>query len=811
MLNSYSGILIRQLWHKKTYSLLNITGLAVGISASLLIFLLVRYELSVDKFHAKKDRIYRVVCTETFSNGIMEYDGCAPVQLPEALKSEFPQAERVAATWRAGAEQFTIPGGGTPKIYRADDVCYAEPTLFDMFDFPWLAGRPEAALKEPYTMAITRSVATAWFGRWQDAMDKTVLEGDRRTPFRITGILEDLPANTDVPLKVVLSYATFRIIQGKNMTDAANWDNFNTASQCFFLIGPNQHIQSMNAMLPGFVGRHFAPLFAASHVKDSCFFQPLAEIHFDTRIDRYGKAGWSYRELWSLGLIGVFLLAVACINFINLSTAQSLSRAKEVGVRKVLGSSRPQLMGRFMAETGLLAGVALLLGSFLAALAIPWLDQLLHKAISLRALVMPSTLLFLLATGLTVTLLAGVYPGMVLSRFNPAAAFKSNVSTNASGGQSLRRGLVVLQFAIAQLLIIGTLVVVHQARYFHDRPTGFDRKAITLLQLPRNPENRSKFAWFKNQVEQLRGVQSASLCDAPPSTGGWWSTYLSLGNNPHNEDFEIEHRYADSGYLRTFHIALITGRYPYPSDTVGETMLNETAAKRLGFRNPVEMVGQTIRLEGRPDKKIRVVGIVRDFNNRPLRERIMPLALFSAAENFGLLAVKLDPSAMEGTLDRLQASFAKAFPDQMFNASFFDDKVSGFYRAETVAARLFILFAGLAIFISCLGLYGLVSFMVAQKTKEVGIRKVLGASVKSIVYLFSREFTVLIGMAFLVAVPIGYYFMQGWLSGYYYHITISWGVFAAAIVLSVAVAWLTVGYKAIKAAHANPVKSLRTE
>ena len=811
MLYNHSRILIRQLWRKRTYSLLNITGLAMGIAASLLIFLLVRHELSIDKFHTKRDRIYRVVCTETFSNGVMEYDGCAPVQLPDALKREFPQPERVTATFKVGAEQFTIPGEGAEKKFRAEDICFAEPSLFEIFDFPWVAGKPELALKEPYTMAVTRSVAAAWFGRWQDAMDKTVLEGDRRTPFRITGILEDLPANTDMPLKIVLSYATFRIIQGKKMADAANWDNFNTSSQCFFMLGQNQHIQSMNAMLPGFVGRHFAPLFAASHVKDSCFFQPLREMHFDTRMDRYGKEGWSYRELWSLGLIGIFLLAVACINFINLSTAQSLSRAKEVGVRKVLGSSRPQLLGRFMAETGLLVAVALLLGYVLAGLALPWLAQLLGKTISLHALGYSSTILFLLATGLTVILLAGVYPGVVLSRFDPVTAFKSKASTKTSGGQSLRRALVVLQFVIAQLLIIGTLVVAHQAHFFRNRPTGFDRKAIALVPLPRNPESRGKYAWFKSQVTQLRGVQSASLCDVAPSTGGWWSTYLSLGNNPHNVDFEIEHRYADSGYLRTFHIGLVAGRYPYPSDTVGETMLNETAAIRLGFRHPGEMIGKTISLEGRPNKKIRVVGIVRDFNNRPLRDQIVPLALFSAAENFKTLAVKLEPSEMEGTLDRLQAAFTKAFPDQLFNASFFDDTVSNFYRAEAVAARLFVLFAALAIFISCLGLYGLVSFMVVQKTKEVGIRKVLGASVKSIVYLFSREFTVLIGVAFLVAVPIGYYFMQGWLSGYYYHITISWGVFAAAIVLSVAVAWLTVGYKAIKAANANPVKSLRTE
>jgi ABC-type lipoprotein release transport system permease subunit len=812
MLKTNFKLLFRSLLRNKVFSLLNISGLAVGIAVSLLIFLLIRYELSVDTWHSKRDRIYRVISVEAYRNGTTDYDGCAPVPLADALRREFPQAEEVAHVWRAGRWPFILPGGkgSDEKLVRADDIYFADTPLFKIFDIPWLAGSPGAALKEPYTMAISRSQADSWFGRWQDAMGKTVLQGEDRKPYRVTGIMEDPRPNTDVALNVVLSYATYREWNKEELANPRNFDNFSLNSQCFFLLRKGQSIAAMEALLPKFVAIHFTPLYAQSDSRDSCFFQPLKEMHFASNLARYGKPGWSYAELWAMGLIGGFLLLVACINFINLATAQSLTRAKEVGVRKVLGSNRCQLLAGFLRETALLVLLAMGLGWVLAELALPSLRLILEKPVVLDG--SWPAIVFLLVTGVLVTFLAGFYPGVVLSRFNPVSAFKGKINARIAGGISLRRGLLVLQFTIAQLLIIGTLVIVRQMDFFRSRPMGFERKAIALVHLPWSKQKIQKNDYLKRQVLDIPGVVSASLCNEAPSTESNGSSLFVFDHHSVPEGFELVHRAGDSAYLSLFRIGLVAGRIPYSFDTgrVEECLLNETVVRMLG-QTPEGVLGKQIQAGGMQSRPVNIVGVVRDFNSGSLREKVQPLAIFSSADRFGTLAVKLDPSKMRQALAQLKAAVEKAYPGNFFNFSFFDDAVADFYHAEGIAATLFKIFAGLAIFISCLGLYGLVSFMAVQKTREVGVRKVLGASVSDIVFLFSKEFTVLIGLAFLIAAPVGYYFMQRWLSDYYYHMRLGWDVFVIAVLFSVGIAWVTVGYKAVKAAVANPVKSLRVE
>ena len=812
MINSNFKILLRGLWRKKSFTLLNTMGLSVGISASLLIFLLIRYKLSIDRFHTNRDRIYRVVSTETYRTGLVDNDGCVPTPLAAGLRADFPQPEKVAAVWRVGDAQFGIPTttGGRDKQVLAKEVYFADAALFDIFDLPWVTGDPHTSLKDSYTMAISRSFATNWFGSWQAAIGKTIIWGDRQKPLKVTGILQDPPTNTDLPIQVVLSYATYSEQHAKELADPTNWDNFSSASQCFFLLGKGQHIESMNAMLPAFVARHFTPLFANSDTRDSCFFQPLREMHLDSQFNRFGKQGWTYSDLWSIGLIGLFLLAVACINFINLSTAQSLNRAKEVGVRKVLGSSRGQLLTGFLWETATLVLLAIVVACFLAQLTLPALRQLLERPVSLDLLSSPATVLFLLATGLLVTFLAGSYPGVVLARFDPVAAFKSKINTKTVGGISLRRSLIVLQFAIAQLLIIGTLVIVRQMDFFRNRPMGFDRKAITLINLGGHNDRGQKNALFRNLVLQVPGVISASLCNAPPSTSYTNSSNFIFENAPRPENFELEQRYTDTSYLSVFHLGLVAGHAPDPADSTGEALFNETAVRMLGIRSPEAIIGKTFSWN-KDGSRIKIVGVLKDFNGNSLREKIKPMLVAPFANNYYQLAVRLDPDKIQATMARLRTLFTQTYPDQFFVAPFFDDTVVDFYNTEAIESKLFKTFAIIAVFVSCLGLYGLVSFMAVQKTKEVGIRKVLGASVPGILYLFSREFVLLIGLAFLIAAPIGYYLMQSWLAGYYYHMDIGWEVFAVAVVASLVIALITVGAKAIKAALANPVKSLRTE
>lgn len=782
--------LLRSPGKRKMFTLLNITGLAVGIAASLLLFILIRHELSIDTFHSKRDRIYRVVSTETYRNGKMDYDGCVPRPLPDALRKEFPQAEKVAAVFRERKHQFTIDD----RLFREPLIYFAEPELFDIFDFPWLAGDPKTALKDPYTAAISRSVAEKWFGNWQNAIGKVILDGDQRQPYRITGVLENPPANTDISLNVVLSFATKKVLWKDALNDPRDWDNFMLSSQCFFLLGKHQKIESMEAQLPDFVARHYTPLFANSNTRDSSYFQPLKDMHFNTTFDRLGDTGWSYGELTAMGFIGLFLLIVACINFINLSTIQSFTRSKEIGVRKALGSSRVQLFTHFMKETALLVGMAIVIGVIVAAFMLPSLRAWLNKPITMQ-LLSPVTILFIIILGIVITLMAGIYPSLVLSRINPVKVIK------LAGGISLRRGLIITQFLIAQLLIIGTLVVSRQMKFFREQPMGFDRDAIVLLDLPWKKEG---YSYLKNTVQQLPGVQSVTLCNAPPAVLRPGGRIMTFENSIHPENFAMNFMNADSDYIKTFQLQLKEGHFPLNER---EVLLNESAARALGFKDPADIIGKRLRLGDTSFPLIPIVGVLKDFHNTPLREKIMPLLMTAQPDDLFELAVKMDLTQ----LPALEKVFHEQLPAHLFEPVFVDEAIGRFYDTEILINRLFYLFTLIAIFISCMGMYGLVSFLVVQKTREVGIRKVLGASVHQIVQLFLKEFMWLSLFAFLIAAPVGYYCMAYWLGGYQYHVTMGADIFIYAILLSVVVVLISVGYKAILAGIANPVKSLKTE
>ena len=806
-MNNSVTVVLRSLRRQKEFSLLNVLGLGVGIGSALLLFLLIRNELSFDTYHSKRDRIYRVVSTETYRSGLMDYDGNAPAPLVDALRQEFPEVEAAADVIGQGM-QIAVPGqGGVEKKFNVQ-ATYVEPPLFDILDIPWLQGNPRTALNDLQTMAISKKTAQTWFGDWRLAMGKVVLINDDRRPFRITGILTDPHPNTDVPLTIALSFATYRHDLPGEFTDPMNWDSFSSSVQCYFLLKKGARIESMNRHLPQFVATHYTPLFEHSDSRDSSFFQPLKEMHFDTQLDHPGKPGLSYNELLSLGLVGCFLLLVACINFINLATALSVNRAKEVGVRKVLGSSRGQLLRRFLGETALLVVCSALIGCILAELALGPVCHLLEKEIAWNALFSPGSVLFLLIIMVVVTCLAGLYPGAVLSGFNPIGALKSKVSTRTIGGISLRRALVVFQFVIAQLLIIGTIVVLRQMHYFKSRPMGFDRNAIAIVGVPwQNP----RVAGFRADVLQIPGVQAASLSNGAPATDGIWSSGFTYDNHVYQEGFEAIYKFGDADYLSTFRIPLVAGRPPYPSDTVREVVVNESLVRGLGLRSASDIIGKSVRVSYHNGTPATVVGVARDFVTTTMKDKIKPLILMTNKMEYYEMDLRLDADKIDRVMPQVQALYAKAFPEHIWDTRFLDDQIVQYYKAVENTATLFKVFAALAIFISCLGLYGLVSFMAAQKTKEVGIRKVLGASVQSIVYLFSKEFTLLVGIAFALATPIGYYVMRQWLQGFYYQTAISWDIFALSIAASIVIAWATVGYRAVRAALADPVKALKYE
>ncbi|SIN73314.1 ABC transporter permease [Chitinophaga niabensis] len=802
MLYNNLKIAFRSLWRKKTFSLLNILGLAIGVAASLLIFSVIRNEMSYDNYHEKKDRIFRVTTTiKSKSNGeVVTREPNVPNALPEAFRNDFPQFEQIASCWFIGQAQFYVPGKEEKRFKEYQGLAWADPGLFEMFDFTWLEGNGKE-LKNPNTVVITESVAKAFFGGHEEAIGKTIQLYSFRIPLKVVGVFKDLPGNTDLRLRICPSIITARKREPGLFSD---WSGLNDHG-LYVMLKEGVAPETMIKQFPAFVKKYYKEEQREPHNYSTLGLQSIENMHLDKNFRVPAGSAISIRELWSIGLIGIFLLLVACINFINLATAQSISRAKEIGVRKVLGSNRTQLVRQFLNETAVITFFSLVLGVMIAVAAIRPLGQLIGRELTFNH---PSVIVFLLAIGVVVTLLAGFYPAVVLSGFNPVAAIKSKISTRTIGGISLRRGLVVVQFVIAQLLVIGTLVVVQQMKYFREKPMGFDKESTVLINLPSDSALATRYDYLKNRLASVKGVENVSLCLEGPSNNWGWQSDFYFDNSAEKQTFLATRMYGDSSYLETFQIGLVAGRKPFRSDTAAEVMVNETMVRKLGLSSPEAILGKTVALSN--TGKIPVVGVFRDFNNRTLREEIKPMILFSG-NYYEYAALQIRPEQMPATLPEVQKVFTEVYPTYMYDLTYMDERVGDYYKAEAITGLLFEVFAFLAVLISCLGLYGLVSFMAVQKTKEVGVRKVLGASVQNIVYLFSKEFTVLIGIAFLISAPLGYYFMQGWLEDFHYHINLGWDVFASAMVLSIGIAWITVGYKAVNAALANPVKSLRAE
>ncbi|WP_213087015.1 ABC transporter permease [Chitinophaga agrisoli] len=779
---------------------MNSAGLLIGFSAFLLIFLVLTYERSFDGFHAKKDRIYRVV-REGKKGG---HSATASFPLANSLKAEFPQVESAASIYGDRNVQVIIPGPGGEtwrKFREPRGVFFADQQFFNIFDGRIIAGNPATAIVEPNTALLTKRMATKYFGDWKEAMGKVLKVYD--LPIRITGILDDLPVNTDFPLGVVISHKTVTALN----VDMQDWVELWTDNYCFVLLRPGAIASRFNEQLPAFLSRHVSP----DNADYNLMLQPLADIHFDKRFANFNHRTFSYELIKALSLIGIFLLVIACVNFINLSTANAVSRAREVGVRKVLGSNRQQLLLQFFGETGLTALMAIIGALMVALCCMPFLNSMLESHLSAGMLFSPRVIQYALGAWLGVTLLAGSYPALVLSGFNPVNALKSRMAATAGKGVSVRRGLVVLQFVIAQVLIIATLVVSSQLNYFNNADMGFNKEAVVSAGFPRDSLSQAKLNMFRSLLLQQPGIQAVSFSAFAPVGEGSWATDLKLSTNHTSKaDLIVHMKPADTGYFDMYKLQLLAGRIYSPSDTVKEYIVNERLLKVLNLGTPDEAIGKNITVNG-DAYTYPIVGVVKDFHMSSLRDPLSAIVMTTLKRTYRTANIKITPGKTREALASMAAAWNKVFPDYVFEYRFIDQTVADYYKQENQLARLFRIFAGLAIFISCLGLYGLVSFMAARRKKEIGIRKVLGAPVSSILLLLSREFTVLIAVAFLLAAPLAWYFMQDWLEQYTFRISLGIGFFITTLLFCIGIAWLTVGHATIKVAVANPVKSLRTE
>jgi len=807
MIKNYFKIAWRSLLKHKGYTAINIAGLTTGIAACLLIFLVVTYELGYDKFQKNYDRIYRVVTASTNKDGSEDRNPGIPVPALEALRTDFPQWEKLVPVHSAYGSQVIVLGNNpgadlsvSKKFIEDNGVVFTQPDYFTMFNAKWLQGSQQS-LAQPGNVILDKKTAVKYFGDWKNATGQ-YLKLDNTVLLTVSGIIEDAPVNSDFPLKIFISYETVKLY-GDKYNYNPEWGSLSSSFQVYVLLPPNANVAGIQSQMKGFEKKHYSADSRRVHI-----LQPLKEMHFDFRYGTLGDHSTSKTILWTLALIGVLIIIMASINFINLSTAQAIGRSREVGIRKVLGSTRPQLIGQVMGETFLLVLFSIVLAVIVARLALPYLSNVANTPANI-GLLNGGSLLFLATTLVVVTVLSGTYPALIVSGFTPVLALKSKINAASIGGISLRRILVVTQFSISQVLIIGTIVAVSQMNFVRNADLGFNKEAVLVVPCYSDSALLSRMKPLKLELLKNPDVINVSMASDVPSSDNNWASNFYFNNSGKDVDFPSFLKYADEDYFKTFGLKFAAGRAFSVRDTMHELVVNETMMKKLGVTDPEKMIGKTIRIGG--GHWLPVVGVVKDFKTNSLREEIKPTTISELRANYYTMGIKIRTGNITRTTAAIQKLWQSTYPEYAYQGHFMDESIGLFYRQENQLSLLYKIFAGIAIFISCLGLYGLVSYMAVQKTKEVGIRKVLGATTSNIVVMFSKEFTLLIAIAFVIAVPVAWYLMNGWLQNFVYRIQMGMGVFMLAIVASLVIAWITVGYRAVRAALANPVKSLRSE
>lgn len=813
MFKNYILTSLRFIKREKAFALMNVSGLALGIACALVIYKIITHESSFDKHHQNYSNLYRVVNEFRLSDGA-RYNAGQPHPLSSGLQQDFSGVKAAMSFYQKDALISIIEGDKTSQRFQEKDgVVFLEPTFFELFDFEWVAGNPTTALVNPGKVVLTRSKVKKYFDLddkdMAKAIGKPLMLENTKTVY-VSAVIENTPSQTDFPFEIIFHY------QDQDATnpyfyDGKSWSEYNGSTNCFILLTEELAASELEEKLAGYLAKH-QPAEMAS--RRELKLQPLSELHSSETIARnYNGVTVSNNILVALALVGLFLIATACVNFINLSTAQAVKRAKEIGVRKSLGSRKGQLVIQFLSETFLITSIATIAGLGLAELLFYRIEGIFGYEVHLDLLRDTGMLIFVGILIVFVSAVSGFYPALVLARLNPIMAVKNMLtSKQTSGFFSLRRALVIFQFAISQLMIIGILVINLQMDYFLNEDLGFNDDSILTFKLPEGKQE--KLQVLKTNLLQNAHINAVSFSTSGPQAD--WKV-----NNPlfhpgiTQEDRSGNLKMADEDYLNLYQIELIAGRNYEKGDPIDLVVVNRKLTRLFGFDDPSDALGERFKY-GRGTLEFTVAGVVEDFHASSLHQELDHVVLANREWNIYEAGIKFNISSgglsdMKELIAFVEDQWLTTFPDYVFDFEFYDERIAKQYENEQKVSSFFGIIVFIAIGIGCLGLYGLVSFMANQKTKEIGIRKVLGATELNIWNIFSKELLVLLFLAFFVAAPVAYYSMNLWLNNYAYRIDLSPWVFLVSITISLVIALATICYKSVKASKANPILSLKDE
>jgi putative ABC transport system permease protein len=815
MLKNYFKTAFRNLARNKVFSLINVAGLSIGISSALVIYLIVSYDFNFDKFEKDRDRIYRVVSDFKFSGEDYHNSGVT-YPLGNAIQKEVTGIENVTHFY-TGDDDTKIAVPDAAKKERAvfkkqDHVVFADNNYFDLVSYNWIAGSKKTALQRPYETVLTESNAKTFFPKLKpsEIIGREIIFNDS-IHTNVTGIIKDLNENSDFTFKTFISLST---LENKLLDpeDKNEWGNTNSASQLLVKLAPGTSPQKISKQANTLREKYKKP-DPEDHSTTAYSLQPLSDIHFNTTYSSFGARTAHKPTLYGLLALASFLLLLGCINFINLTTAQSAHRAKEIGIRKTMGSSKQQLIFQFLSETFLLTLCATVISIVITPLLLKVFSDFIP--VGLHFTMEPGIIIFLIALILIVSILSGFYPALVLSSFKPVLVLKSQAASNTGKTRNMwmRKTLTVAQFVIAQIFIIGTILVSKQISYSLNKDLGFKKDAIVCLNTSYNDTVRSHPFMLMEKLKAIPEIALVSLANNPPSTNNLWTSTIKFRDGKKETEADVQIKLADTNYLRLFQIKLLAGTNLPCSDTTTSVVINESYAKTLGFKNPNQAIGKFIQWD---KKNIPICGVVANFHQRSLHDPIKPLLFTTKTRQMRAINIALMPQNADGTLwktaiNKIEKAWKEIYPEEEFSCTFLDDSIRKFYTAEQQISKLLMWATSLAVFISCLGLLGLVTYITNQRTKEIGVRKVIGASVMQIITLLSKDFLKLVLIAFLIAIPIAWWGGYKWLENFSYKTNMSIWMFALGGTIMFAMALLILCIRTFKAATVNPVKSLRSE